>query len=90
MTFFIVVFVLLMQFLWKYVDDLVIIEDDMMRDAMGLLFRTMKMAVEPACSASTAALAGPLRERLAGKKVVLLFCGSNIDWRTFERHARLR
>ena len=73
----------------QYVDYLVTIEDDMMRDAMGLLFRAMKMAVEPACAASTAALAGPLRERLDGKKVVLLFCGSNIDWQTFERHARL-
>jgi threonine dehydratase len=61
----------------------------MMRNAMGLLFHSMKMAVEPACSASTAALAGPLRDRLAGKKVVLLFCGSNIDWQTYERHAVL-
>jgi len=43
--------------------------------------------VEPACAASTAALLGPLRERLRGKTVVLLFCGSNIDWATFEAQA---
>ena len=73
----------------RYVDQLVTIEDDLMRDAMGVLFHAMKMAVEPACSASTAALAGPLRDALAGKKVVLVFCGSNIDWPTFERHANL-
>ena len=73
----------------QFVDQLVRIEDQQMRDAMGLLFQSMKMAVEPACSASTAALAGPLRAHLAGKKVVLLFCGSNIDWDTFERHANL-
>jgi threonine dehydratase len=72
----------------QFVDELVLISDDQMRAAMGLLFRDMKMAVEPACAASTAALAGPLAERLAGRKVVLIFCGSNIDWMTFAKHAR--
>lgn len=74
----------------QFVDDIVTITDDDMREAMGILFRDMKMAVEPACSASTAALRGPLRERCDGKKVVLIFCGSNIDWMTFEKHAGLR
>jgi threonine dehydratase len=45
----------------------------------------MKLAVEPACAASTAALLGPLREELRGKRVVLVMCGSNIDWETFEQ-----
>jgi threonine dehydratase len=58
-----------------------------MRASMRLLFRDMKLAVEPACAASTAALAGPLRAHCAGKKVVLIFCGSNIDWMTFNTHA---
>lgn len=74
------------QICQRYVDDLVLISDDQMRDAMGILFRDMKMAVEPACAASTAALAGPLRDYCVGKKVVLVFCGSNIDWLTFEKH----
>jgi threonine dehydratase len=68
----------------QFVDELVMISDDEMRVAMGRLFRDMKMAVEPACVASTAALLGPLRNRLGGKKVVLVFCGSNIDWVTYE------
>lgn len=71
------------------VDELVLIDDDQIRAAMGILFQDMKFAVEPACAASTAALAGPLRERLAGQRVVLVFCGSNIDWQTFENQARL-
>jgi threonine dehydratase len=71
------------------VDELVRIPDSAMQDAMGILFREMKMAVEAACAASTAALLGPLRERLRGKRVVLLLCGSNIDWATYERQARL-
>ena len=71
------------------VDELVMIRDDEMRHAMGVLYRDMKIAVEPACAASTAALAGPLRGRFSGQKVVLVFCGSNIDWATYERHAVL-
>ena len=62
------------------VDDVIRISDDALRRTMGLLFERMKIAVEPACAASTAALLGPLRHRLAEKRVVLLFCGSNIDW----------
>jgi threonine dehydratase len=54
---------------------------------MGWLFQAMKIAVEPACASSTAALLGPLRERMQGKTVVLVFCGSNIDWETFAAQA---
>jgi threonine dehydratase len=73
----------------QFVDELVMISDAELSEAMGVLFRRMKMAVEPACAASTAALTGPLRDRFAGRKVVLVFCGSNIDWITYEKHARL-
>ena len=72
------------------VDDLVLVSDDELRAAMGLLFRDMKIAVEPACAASTAALCGPLRKRLEGRKVVLIMCGSNVDWRTWESHGGLK
>ncbi len=67
------------------VDRLVLVDDDMLRRCMGFLFQSMKIAVEPACAATTAALLGPLREDLALKKVVLVMCGSNIDWDTFEK-----
>lgn len=69
------------------VDRLVKVDDRQLRSAMGMLYRDMKIAVEPACAATTAALLGPLRDSLQGKKVVLLFCGSNIDWETFARQA---
>jgi threonine dehydratase len=65
------------------VDRLVEVDDLELRKSMGFLFQRMKFAVEPACAASTATLTGPLREELAGKRVVLVFCGSNIDWATF-------
>lgn len=70
-----------------HVDRLAMVNDTQLRRAMGFLFRAMKIAIEPACAASTAALLGPLRQELAGKRVVLVMCGSNIDWATFEEQA---
>jgi threonine dehydratase len=74
----------------RNVDEVVTVEDDAIRDAMGLLFQKMKFAVEPACAATTAALLGPLREKFEGQHVVLLYCGSNIDWETFASQVRFR
>jgi threonine dehydratase len=71
------------------VDRLVLVSDDELRDAMGLLFTDLKVAVEPACAASTAALMGPLSATLKGKRVVLVLCGSNIDWASYEKEASL-
>jgi threonine dehydratase len=71
----------------RYVDRLVRVSDEQLRTAMGRLFECMKIAVEPACAASTAALLGPLADSLQGSTVVLVFCGSNIDWATFAMQA---
>ena len=70
----------------RNVDEIVLVTDDEIRGAMGLLFRDMKLAVEPAAAAATAALIGPLRDKVAGLKVGVLVCGSNIDFDTYERH----
>jgi threonine dehydratase len=67
------------------VDRLAMIDDAQIRETMGFLFKSMNIAVEPACAATTAALLGPLRESLRGKRVVLVMCGSNIDWETFSQ-----
>lgn len=69
----------------RNVDRLAMIDDQQIRNTMGFLFQSMNIAVEPACAATTAALLGPLRDSLQGKRVVLLMCGSNIDWDTFSR-----
>jgi threonine dehydratase len=71
----------------KNVDRLVRVDDLELRKAMGILFQSAKIAVEPACAASTAALLGPLRQTMEEKTVVLIFCGSNIDWATFSTQA---
>ena len=73
----------------RHVDRIVRVGDDAIARAMGFLFRRMKMAVEPACAATTCALLGPLRKELAGRRVALVFCGSNIDWDTWQSQAIL-
>ena len=67
----------------RFVDQLVLVDDDQLRAAMLLLFDEAKLVAEPAAAAATAALVGPLRERLAGKRVGVVVCGSNIDFETF-------
>ncbi len=62
-----------------HTDDLVTITDAQMIEAMRLLYDELKLACEPAGAAATAALLGPLRERLAGRRAGVIVCGSNID-----------
>ena len=69
----------------KNVDRLTMIDDGQIKRSMGFLFQSMSIAIEPACAASTAALLGPLRDSLQGKRIVLIMCGSNIDWKTFSQ-----
>jgi threonine dehydratase len=69
-----------------HVDELALVSDDELRDGMALLFHGMKLAVEPAGAAATAALVGPLRERLRGRRVALIVCGANIDPAAFAAH----
>ena len=71
------------------VDELVMIDDDAMRRAMALLFHELKLAVEPAGAAATAALWGPLRERLRGKRIGVIVCGTNIDALSFTEMIRV-
>ncbi len=73
----------------RNVDHFRLITETEIRNAMGLLFHRQKFVVEPACAATTAAIFGPLRQELQGRKVLLLFCGSNIDWATWSEQANL-
>lgn len=67
----------------QFVDEVVLVSDDQIRAAMRMLFRTAKLAVEPAGAAALAALMFPLRARLDGKRVGVVVCGANIDAETF-------
>jgi len=68
-----------------FVDEVVLVNDDQIRQAMRLLFRTAKLAVEPAGAAALAGLMYPLRARLAGKTVGVVVCGANIDPETYAK-----
>lgn len=70
----------------QFVDEVVLVSDDQIREAMRLLFRSAKLAVEPAGAAALAALMYPLRERLDGKSVGIVVCGANIDPESFTKH----
>jgi len=67
----------------RFVDEVVLVTDDQIRDAMRLLFVSAKLVVEPAGAAALAALMFPLRERLDGQRVGVVVCGANTDAETF-------
>ena len=67
----------------QFVDELVRVTDDELRRSMARLFHGLKLAVEPAGAAATAALCGPLKDQLRGRRVGVIVCGSNIDITTF-------
>ncbi|WP_438396563.1 threonine/serine dehydratase [Caballeronia sp. DA-9] len=70
----------------RHIDRLVTVTDNDLRHAMLHVFNELKLAVEPACAAATAALLGPLRESLEGKRVGVLLCGTNTDPATLNKH----
>jgi len=67
----------------QFVDEVVLVSDDQIREAMRLTFRVAKLVVEPAGAAALAALMFPLRDRLQGRTVGLVVCGANIDPQTY-------
>jgi len=64
----------------KVVDDIVLVGERDLEEAVSLLLQIEKTVVEGAGSAGLAALLAH-RERFAGKKVGLVLCGGNIDTR---------
>jgi threonine dehydratase len=67
------------------VDEIVLVNDDQIRDGMRLLFRSAKLVTEPAGAAALAALMYPLRARLEGSTAGVIVCGGNIDAESFGR-----
>ena len=68
----------------KYVDKIVLLDDDEICAGMVLALEEMKLALEPAAAATVAALVWPLRSKLKDKKSALVICGSNIDVETYK------
>ena len=66
-----------------FVDEVVLVSDAQIREAMRLLFRGAKLVVEPAGAAAMAALMFPMQQRLQGRQVGIVVCGGNIDAASF-------
>ncbi|MGA0383301.1 MAG: threonine ammonia-lyase, partial [Arenicellales bacterium] len=66
------------------VSEIVRVRDDEMQKVMRILFDALKVVAEPACAITTAAAMGPLKDRLEGKQVGVIACGSNISLEKFQ------
>ncbi len=67
----------------RFLDEVVTVTDAELINALRRMHDTLGLAVEPACAAALAAMAGPLADRCLGQRVAVIFCGSNIapaDW----------
>jgi threonine dehydratase len=73
-----------LEIMRRHVHDMVLVSDDELREAIWLLLRVTHNLAEGAGAASTAA-AFRLREQLAGKSVVGVLSGGNLDLRELER-----
>jgi threonine dehydratase len=69
----------------RFVDEVVLVTDEQIREAMRLLFHSAKLVSEPAGAAALAGLMYPLRRRLDQMSVGIVVCGANIDPEGFAR-----
>lgn len=67
----------------EHVDYMVDVEEQALRDAMRWFFTSLKLAVEPACAATIAALMGPL-QNIDAERIGIIACGTNIDEVTYQ------
>lgn len=63
----------------RYVDDVVLVGDDDLRQAMRLLLERSKLLAEPAGAAGLAALIAGKIPNTAGRRVVVVVSGGNVD-----------
>ncbi|MBA4164635.1 MAG: threonine ammonia-lyase [Erythrobacter sp.] len=68
------------QVIERLVDDILLVDEEALENAVSLLLQIEKTVVEGAGAAGLAAVLSN-RERFAGKKVGLVLCGGNIDTR---------
>jgi len=77
-------FMLPQSILWKYLDDFILLsEEEILRGVVHFLERTHNLAEGAAAASLAAALR--LRERLAGRKVVLIMTGGNLSLANLRR-----
>jgi threonine dehydratase len=68
-----------LSFVQKYVDEIVLVPDGEIIEAVKVLLQRAKMLVEPAGAAGTAALISGRIANIQGKRVVLILSGGNLS-----------
>jgi len=68
----------------RFVDEVVTVTDLKLAQMMRIMFEEMKLAVEPAGASAMAGAVGPLAEKVVGKNVGIIVCGTNIDTQSFQ------
>lgn len=68
-----------LAFVKKYVDEILLVSDSEIQEAIKVLLQRTKLAPEPAGAASTAALLSGRIKGVEGKKVVLVVSGGNLS-----------
>jgi threonine dehydratase len=64
----------------QVIDEMINITDKDMSDAMVFSYNHLKLFLEPACVAGFAALKKFKHENFRGQNTLILLCGSNIDF----------
>ena len=72
-------FELTLEIMWKYLDDMILVEDEEIAKAIILLLQTIHQVAEGAGAAATAA-ALKIKEQIKEKKVALVLSGGNISF----------
>ena len=67
----------------QVIDDMVNITDKDMSNAMVFAYHHLKLFLEPACAAGFAGLKKLKPNILENKKTLILLCGSNIDFQSW-------
>ena len=73
-----------LEVLQKYVDEIILLTEDQIADAIRILFEHHRLVVEGSGALSVGGLL-KLKDSFKGKKVVLTICGRNIDLDRFKQ-----
>jgi len=68
----------------RFVDEVVTVTDLELAQMMRTMFEELKLAVEPAGASAMAGAVGPLADKITGKNIGIIVCGTNIDTRSFQ------
>ena len=61
----------------QHLAEVLTLDDEAIEAAMRNIYAVLRQAIEPSAAIGTAAVLGPLRERLAGRRIGLILCGAN-------------